>query len=370
MRDDADEIRRRLTDSLEQLLSTYFPSHVVRRGKAYLSPKGAKQLGSFIVNLTGARRGQFYRFSQQIGGGVVELLSYHLTGGTKAYEQAFREARIFLGISDDRSERDTQEYKERRAREAEDARRQRERQEKEEAQRRQKRAATATELWAECRPIKGTLAEKYLTGRGLPVPPDGWPSCLGFHKGLEWELGAEFDGDRKVKSGPVFPCLIGEVVDVEGDTIAIWRIYLDPKTGGKAPVDNPKVGFGPAKGGAIRIGGDAALIGVAEGIESALGAWSLIGFRRPVWGALSTSGMSNLEIPSFVQRISVFPDGDRPFRRQGDEYVTAEPAGRKAARALKERCDAAGIACVIQAEPPAGFDYLDLYNEQRSMETA
>jgi hypothetical protein len=262
---------------------------------------------------------------------------------------------------------------ERRKREDDQKRYEKEKRENEadEERRRARRVQTAAEIWSACKPIAGTLAEKYLMGRGLLVPPGGWPDVIGFHPGLEWETGAEWDGGRKVKAGPVFPALVGRVQDVCGDTVAIWRIFLDPQTGGKAPVENPKLGLGNAAGGAIRIGGVARKIGAAEGVETALAAWALVNFRYPVWSLLSTSGMMNVEIPLEVEEIVIFPDGDQPVRKQDGEYIPEpNPPGIKAARTLAERVKPLGIACSIQAEPAPGTDYLDIYNSIQGMVTA
>lgn len=348
--DDADFIRGELERQIERLLSTYYSGYVVRKGKAYLTPKNAKDLGSFVVNLTGPHKAQWYRHSQKIGGGLVELLSYHLTNGVKAYAQAFKEARAFLGIEGqvdhEASERHRRENEDRRARA-----------EAQEQAQRERRAETAADIWAQCRPIAGTVAEKYLITRGLVAPKGGWPECLGHHRGLVHEL-----EDAK----PVFPCLVARVDDIMGDVCAIWRIYLDPQSGRKADVENAKLGLGPAGGGAIRIGGLAPRIGVAEGVETSLAAWAMGGFRRPVWSLLSTAGMAGFEIPPEITRIDIFPDGDMRAKRKDGEYVPEPlPPGMRAAQALAARLKELGLKHTVQPEPPQGSDYLDLFNQSK-----
>lgn len=352
--DDADFIRTELEKRLEELLGTYYPGHVVRKGKAYLTPKNAKDLGSFVVNLSGPRRGQWYRHSQKIGGGTVELISYSITNGLTGYAQAFKEARAFLGIE---GQVDTESI-ERSRRESAEKRR---RSEQQDAADLARKAETVAGIWSDCRPIAGTLAEKYLLGRGLDVPPGGWPDCLGFHPSLVYDL------DEKPKRK--FPGLVARVDDVVGDLVAIWRIFLDAATGGKGPVDNSKLGLGPAAGGAIRLGGIGPRIGGAEGVETALAAWGLIGFRRPVWALLSTAGMAGFEIPIEVEHIDIFPDGDRQTRRKDGLFVPEPLApGRRAANALAARAKAAKVGHTIQPEPPQGSDYLDLYNRLKATE--
>lgn len=164
-------------------------------------------------------------------------------------------------------------------------------------------------------------------------------------------------------NGKAYPALVCRVDDVAGDLCAIWRIFLRDD-GRKADVPNAKLGLGPAGGGAVRIGGVAPKIGIAEGVESALGAWSLIGHKHPVWAALSTAGMIGFEVPLGVEHVVVFPDGDRPLKKQGHEYVAATPAGRKAAESLRDRLLAEGVGVTIAPEPPPGKDYNDLWLQQ------
>lgn len=342
--DDADFIRGELDRQLERLLGVYFSGHVVRKGKAYLTPKNDRNLGSFTVNLSGPRRGQWYRHSQKVGGGTVELLSYHLTNGLTAYAQAFAEARAFLGISGQVDQQASERHKKENAerRKAAEASEQKER---------ARKSATAAQVWSQCKPIAGTPAEKYLLQRGLPVPPAGWPDCLGFHNRLWHEL-EELNA----------PALVARLDDVLGEMKAVWRIYLDGESGRKADVENPKLGLGPSIGCAVRLGGLAPRIGSAEGIETAIAAWALNGFRFPVWSMLSTSGMAGFEIPIEVEHIDIFPDGDARARRKDGIYVPEPVApGLRAARALWARAKEVGVGATIQPEPPQGVDYLDLF---------
>lgn len=340
-RDDADYIRSQLTARLEDVLASYFPGHVIRRGKAYLSAKGPKNLGSWSVNLTGGKRGAWYRFSQGIGGGVIELLSYQLYGRIDAYADAFREARAFLGISGEVDEKANQRARQRQ----EEARR---KAEIEDARYHEDTLAAAERICREVKPITGTLAETYLHNFELPTPPMGWPECLRFHPALP------YPGKCRM------PALVARVDDVAGNITGVWREFISAD-GRKAAVENQKLGLGPVSGGAVRLGGQGGCIGVAEGVRTALAAWALIGFEYPVWACLSTSGLVGFEVPLFVERIVGFPDGDRPYRKQGNEFVPAIPAGRKAMLALKERVEQDGIGFTLAAEPPANLDYLDIW---------
>lgn len=195
-----------------------------------------------------------------------------------------------------------------------------------------------------------SIALHDLNSRGIPTP-EAWPECLRFHSALPYPG----------KAGR-YPALICRVDDIYGNVTAIWRIYLRSDAR-KLDVDNPKLGLGPAGGGAVRLGGMGSKIAVAEGLESAFGYWLLTGMKHPAWAALSTSGMQGIEIPLGVGQVVVVPDGDKPLRKKEGVYVESIPAGRKAAQALWVRLVEQGVRCNVAAEPSAGKDYLDLWRE-------
>lgn len=210
---------------------------------------------------------------------------------------------------------------------------------------------SALAIWDASESMRGTLAETYLATRGIVL--EAYPDVLRFHPSLAYPNRAQ-----------KYPVLVCRVDDLAGDLTAIWRIYLRGD-GRKADVPSPKLGLGPASGGAVRIGGIGRKVAIGEGLESALGYWLLTGQKYPAWAALSTAGLVNFEAPLGVEHVCIAPDGDRPIKRHGDDYVPAVPAGRKAAEALRSRLLTEGIACTIAAEPPAGTDYLDMWNRHQ-----
>jgi hypothetical protein len=206
----------------------------------------------------------------------------------------------------------------------------------------------ADRVWGETVSLDNTTGADYYGSRSIPKPPDGWPPSLRFHAALP------YPGKGK------YPAIVARVDDLSGNLAAVWRTYLRAD-GRKADVPNARLGLGPAGGGAVRIGGMGHKIGLAEGVESAMGAWNLVGRKFPVWAALSTSGLVGIEMPLGVEHVYIFPDGDRPLRKKGDEYEPAVPAGRKAALALRTRLLNEGISCTIAAEPGPAKDYADLW---------
>lgn len=362
--DDSAELSRRLEDDIEGVISKYWPSWIKSRVKgvdvALLTPrlkgKNKRPTSSFTVNLSGDRRGQWYRFSAAVGGGSLALLHYGHFGNvpnSKAdWAEAYKLAREFLGITQQREESD----EERSAREEKRKRDQQEREARERreaahrAEREASRTYTAQEVWNAAQALKGSQGEAYLLGRGIP-PIETWPwdcgDTLRFHPSLDYEL------DR---SQGRFPAVVAAVRDFSGEIIAVWQIFLDRKQPIKAPVINPKVGRGPASGGAVRIGGDAPKIGGGEGCETALGLWALEGFRMPVWSFLSTSGMEKFEPPLFVKHVSIFHDGDRGQVMNGK---ILEPPGMKSAKVLYGRMKDIGVGANFNEMPILG-DGLDL----------
>jgi putative DNA primase/helicase len=214
--------------------------------------------------------------------------------------------------------------------------------------------AAAQRIWNSAGPIAGTIAEKYLNSRGIPTADVARGiGVLRFHPALPYP-----------KKPGSYPALICRVDDMGGELCAVWRIFLRAD-GRKADVPDAKLGLGPAGGGAVRIGNDGRKIGLAEGAESALGAWNLIGRKYPVWSTLSTSGLIGIELPLGVEHVVIFPDGDAPMRKKDGDYVPTVPAGRKAAETLRARLLAEGLAVTIAAEPSAGKDYADLWLEHQ-----
>ena len=194
-----------------------------------------------------------------------------------------------------------------------------------------RRAAQAERCWHEAQPIAGTLAERYLRGRGITAAPG---EALRFHPEC-WH-------------GPTarrHPAMVARVEGAEG--FAVHRTYLAP-SGGKAPVIPAKMMLGATAGGAVRfLGGHKRLV-VAEGIETALSlASGLLDGPMSLWAALSAPGMAALRLPRPMggAELVVAADGDR--------------AGREAAHALAQRATAEGWR-VLRADPGDGLDFNDV----------
>lgn len=321
-----------------------------------LSPFNKERTPSFYVN---DQKQAWFDFSSGKNGNIFDFSM--LTDGL-SFPEAVKALAAEAGIALQRDVHVRERTPEQRRRwEEEQAQRQSEFEERRRAQESEEemdeaqRIALAHQIWHACIPIAGTIGEKYLTGRGIPAPPCGWPAVIRFHKAL------------RHPTGRAFPAVVARVEDAGGNLTAIWRIYLD-QSGGKAGVDGVKLGLGAAAGGAVRIGGMGAKIGVAEGVETALAAWTLERYRYPVWSVLSTSGMKRFEVPLTVERVIIWPDGD--FPKSTPDGGIADPPGIRAARDLERRCKTLEVAVTVNEPPRCGTDYLDVLKVRLASEAA
>lgn len=117
-----------------------------------------------------------------------------------------------------------------------------------------KRERQALAVWREAVPVRGTLAETYLRGRGITCP---LPDSLRFHPAC-WHGG----------TAQRLPAMIARVDGLP--RLAVHRTYLRPDGSGKAEVHPAKAMLGAALGGAVRVADGHGPLVVAEGIETAL----------------------------------------------------------------------------------------------------
>lgn len=185
-------------------------------------------------------------------------------------------------------------------------------------------AHSARAIWNRSEPPLGTVADVYLTCRGLAPP---YPPSLRFARLPYGNLGP-------------LPCLVAAVQDVAGEVIGIQRIWLAHDGQGKADVAKPKLSLGQVKGGAIRLGDldGTGCLTVCEGPEDGLSLVEMLG--GPVWVAAGASFLPAMQFPPEVRSIVIGADNDPAGREAAD----------KAARAFAER----GLTVRI-IRPLAGF---------------
>lgn len=190
----------------------------------------------------------------------------------------------------------------------------------------------ALRIWKQTKGAAGTPVETYLKSRGIELP--AIPDVLRFHGRLLHKPNKQ-----------TLPAMVAGVANKRGVVVAIHRTYLRPDGAGKADVEKPKMMLGPAAGGAVRLSDAGDVLVIAEGIETALSVLTATGL--PTWAALSTTGLSALDLPPLPLAAEVIIAAD------------ADTAGLTAARAAAARWVREGRRVRI-AVPPDGTDFNDV----------
>lgn len=202
------------------------------------------------------------------------------------------------------------------------------------------------DVWRASLPLAGQAAEAYLSKRG--IWKQNMPAVLRAHAGLTYIHGRE-----KTNYGK-FPCLLAPIKDKAGRLVSIHRIFLSPE-GDKAPVPDAKKMMSPhseIRGAAIKLFPAGEVLGVAEGIETALAVHAIT--RMPMWSCVSATLMELVDIPDSVKHVVIWADLDRSQR------------GLEAADTLADRLEAQGKTVEIFLpqgaipEGSKGVDWLDV----------
>ena len=151
----------------------------------------------------------------------------------------------------------------------------------------------AERLWHQGRGVGRTLAADYLASRHIV----SHSAQLRFNGRVQLGRSAE---------ATYHPALLAAVRDDSG-LLAVHRTFLDP-AGGQARFDNPKRLLANPGRGAVRIGQPTRVLGIAEGVETALAASVIHGF--PVWAVLGNERFGLVTIPQCVERLIVLADND------------------------------------------------------------
>lgn len=183
----------------------------------------------------------------------------------------------------------------------------------------------ARRLWAMGQPIAGTLAERYLGGRGIfDMRTTG---ALRFHPRCYY-----WREDQPSDTPPeTWPALLAKVIDNDGTLTGVHRTWLDPKTATKAPLDPNRKAMGNLLGNAVRIGQPRKVMAVGEGLETMLSLRMALP-SLPVAAALSGAHLAAFDPPTDLHRLYV--------------AIDADPAGQEAAAALEERVGPMGIETI------------------------
>lgn len=162
-------------------------------------------------------------------------------------------------------------------------------------------------LWERARkPVEDGPVQRYLYNRLGPHEPP-----LSIREAM-----SVFDPETKQS----FPAMIAKIASPENRAVNLHITYLT-LDGQKAATPKPKrvmAGKLP-EGSAIRLAPAAEVMGIAEGIETAMAA--SIMFDMPVWAAVSGVGLSKWTPPAIAKFVVVFGDCDQNFAGQAKTYA-------------------------------------------------
>jgi putative DNA primase/helicase len=148
------------------------------------------------------------------------------------------------------------------------------------------------------KPEAGGIVQQYLTGR------------LGFYPG----------GLQNVRQ--MDEIMIARVADKDDKGVNIHRTFLFERPDRSIGCKEKKVMKGSIpRGSAIRLFPPAKVLGVAEGIETALSAASLFGV--PVWSTISAVGMHSWIPPEETETVVIYGDNDANYAGQAAAYALA-----------------------------------------------
>lgn len=224
---------------------------------------------------------------------------------------------------------------------------------------RARRVAAARRLWTAAMPVaRGDPVWCYLRGRGCLIEPV--PAVLRFHPALPHPA---FIDPATRRPQRTWPAMIARVDSPSGAFVGIHRTYLAAVGPGRVAQDGElrarklaKLSLGPLLGGAIRLAGVTAVVGVAEGIEDALSARCLFGL--PVWSCLDNGKLAGVQLPAALREVVIFADRDRPQIAPGRTRAP-EGVGLRAARRLAERLRAEGRRAKILLPAVGWHDFND-----------
>lgn len=215
-------------------------------------------------------------------------------------------------------------------------------------------------IWRNTQPFKGTLVEVYLRARGI---------FLDFSKVKNLRFSSRLENWEEVSVGKwkrtgTYPGVVACMHDANGLPITLHRIYLSADGRTKAVETDSEMedakkmcgvpSFRVLEGSAIRLCEAKEVLGVAEGIETALAVMQLFGV--PCWATANAYLMEEFIPPKGITKVLIFADKDR------------SETGIEAAKKLACRLRSQSIEVEIKlpkAEIPEGkkgIDWLDVLN--------
>ena len=196
-------------------------------------------------------------------------------------------------------------------------------------------------LWRAAVYPRGTLVEQYLKSRALELPGEAANEAIRFHP----------DCPFMAKRYPAMICLVRNIVSNEPQAIHRTALAADG-TALKRDGKTLRLSLGPIAGGAIKIDPDEDVtqgLCIGEGVETCLSGRQM--GLRPVWAAVSTSGIAKFPVLGGVDGLRILKEND------------ANGASARAVEECARRWYEAGRDVTI-TEPDVGSDLNDELRER------
>ena len=175
------------------------------------------------------------------------------------------------------------------------------------------------DLWSRGQSISGSPADRYLHGRAITR---GSPA-------LRYHAHTPLGPKGAVRFRPAMLAAVHEGPRL----VALERTFLDADRGRRSrDLREPRRMLGQPGRGCVRLARAHDVLGLAEGVESAISAMVLLGI--PVWATLGSERFGRVDIPDRIQRLILLADND--------------PAGHLAIEAASSALAAGGRSIEVQ----------------------
>ena len=264
--------------------------------------------GSFALNVQAEKAGLWFDHENGLGGDVINFLERQLGYSTgEAINYALQYLGSSFGVDSPRSHFTKSD-------ETDDA----------------IRIARALEIWLGVLPLRGSLAERYLAGRGIRVPDESL-DVLGFHPSCPFQS----------STAPALVALIQDITTAEPVGVHRRQLTHDAAAAG------PPMSLGPKSDGVVRLSPMISTeLAIGEGVETCL-AGMMLG-SGPTWSVLDAGGITKFPVLADVQRLTILVDHDE------------SGTGQRAAAACRDRWLAAGKHVRLAMPGKPGQDFNDL----------